>query len=384
MKLFDEFSRTATDLISPTESDFEYLNRSARLPMKKIRDIFEDWFSRYPNSEKVHLKGEFRNKDAPKHNGAVFELFLHELLLQLGCIVLETHPPFKLKDKTAFLDFTVQGSDGSAFYLEAVSSGNRRKPHVEIIMEAVDTLDSPNFYIQPQIVSTSPKQRPIPKDIKRFLRTELSKLDVQALEEVYRTKGLLSLPTLDYQENGISVKFRPIPKRSEKRSKLSGGTLYFTQIGIFANNSVEKLRETIRSKTKKYGKSFDLPYVIAVNHFGYFNAEHVLEALFGDEIYLVDKNDGSIEFDRRHNGVWRSFHEWVSAILVVKRLDTTTVSNANIRLYHNPWAKHPYTSNLTQLPQAIVEENKIVMKDGKTLQEIFNLPLEWPEDEKEE
>ena len=45
--------RTRTDLGPPghTESEFEYLDRSARPEAERVRQVLDEWLSRYPPQE---------------------------------------------------------------------------------------------------------------------------------------------------------------------------------------------------------------------------------------------------------------------------------------------------------------------------------------------
>jgi hypothetical protein len=69
----------------------------------------------------------------------------------------------------------------------------------------------------------------------------------------------------------------------------------------------------------------------------------------------------------------------ISAVLMVTKLTTWNIPRANLCLYHNPWAKKPYHSVLTQLHQAIPENGEVHWLDGENANTLFDLPLSWPE-----
>lgn len=77
MKLFDEISRNYLAPARYGEPDFDYYNRSSNEPICRIRDVLEDWFSRYPPSEQSELRRRFRSNDERHHSSAFFELWLH-------------------------------------------------------------------------------------------------------------------------------------------------------------------------------------------------------------------------------------------------------------------------------------------------------------------
>ena len=91
MRLFDTISRHDEGLPQFAEPEFIYLNRSAKPDVSHIRELLEAWLSRYPTSVQTDLCGRFRSPDDTPHRSAFFELFLHELLLRLGCQPRDGH-----------------------------------------------------------------------------------------------------------------------------------------------------------------------------------------------------------------------------------------------------------------------------------------------------
>jgi hypothetical protein len=81
VKLFDDINRDYTGPASDAESDFSFLNRSARPPAQHMRDVLERWFADYPDEvEKSKLRSEFRSDDDSAHKEALFELYCYSLL----------------------------------------------------------------------------------------------------------------------------------------------------------------------------------------------------------------------------------------------------------------------------------------------------------------
>jgi hypothetical protein len=125
MKLFDDMKRDDEGPASYSEPKFGYLNRSARPAFLAIRTVLEGWFSSYPEAHRKDLHGRFRSSDDTQHRSAFFELFLHELLLRLGCRA-EIHPSVAGTSKSP--DFLVESKIDGMFYLEAVvASGESRE-----------------------------------------------------------------------------------------------------------------------------------------------------------------------------------------------------------------------------------------------------------------
>ena len=86
------------------EPRFEYYNHSSRPAIGQIREVLENWFSGYPDLGKSDLRGRFKSNDDRSHDGAFFELYLHEVLRKLGYEV-QVHP---LVDKPTHPDFVVE------------------------------------------------------------------------------------------------------------------------------------------------------------------------------------------------------------------------------------------------------------------------------------
>ena len=118
MKLFDDIEWHDQDPAGYAESKFAYLNRTGRPEAGRVRQIVEEWFSRYPLHHRAELRSRFRSPNNHNHLAAFFELSLHELLVRLGHVV-EIHPQSSgVIAKRP--DFLVTSGGGDRFYIEAV------------------------------------------------------------------------------------------------------------------------------------------------------------------------------------------------------------------------------------------------------------------------
>ena len=97
MSLFDEIQRTELRAALYGEPTFQYLNTSQRPGFVAIRNMLEQWFCRYPEVVAADLRARFRSNDDRQHQGAFFELYLHELLHSLQFTV-EVHPRVNATD----------------------------------------------------------------------------------------------------------------------------------------------------------------------------------------------------------------------------------------------------------------------------------------------
>jgi hypothetical protein len=378
MKLFDDFSRSYQAPAGYGEPDFDYLNRSANEPIRKVRDLLEDWFSRYPESAQSELRQRFRSADEYNHSSAFFELWLHELLRSLGCR-LEVHPP--LAATTRRVDFLVKSPQGNNFYLEAIhgtgESGRESKSRARLntLYDSLNYLSSPDFFINLEI-SGAPRS-PVPgKDIRKWIEREISMLNPHLIDHFLETRRLDLIPRWRFEHDGLRITCYPTPKPKELRGIPGVRTLATTSFGGIIDSETP-IKDAVIGKAKRYGV-LDLPFVVAINTTDHFISERdVLGALYGS---VSGWHEPEMLNDSR--GVWGSDKNptWtrVSAVLVAMKLRPCKVS-ASVCLYHNPRPRHPYIGELTRLSQVIPRNNRLISQDGESSESILTLPPNFPE-----
>lgn len=381
--LFDPTPRTSEDNFRYSEPEFSYLNRSPRPEAGKVRRELERWFSRYPPEERTTVWKRFRSKNDVDHRSAFFELYLHELLLRLGCSV-SVHPGLPNSKKRP--DFLVE-TRGVKNYLEAlVVSGESRqeaaaRARMNIVYDVLDGRDSPNFFVGLNIRGT-PNTPPRANVIRQFLHDKLSELDPDQIESLYAVRGFEALPRW-VCEDATWVEFFPVPKRGNARGKGQHPLGMFTQGGW--STAKASIRKGVITKASRYGKP-ELPFVVALNVLERgIDEEETLDALFGTTQW--NYRESTMEFlgsSRLTDGVWTSRsgprYTRVSAVLIVRHASPWRVAHASASLYQNPWAEKPYKSALTQLPQVVVESGRANRVNGKEVTSLFRLPPSWPED----
>jgi hypothetical protein len=89
--VFDDLLRTDGSPSAESEDYFTFLNRVDTPFWAEVRRVLDVWFSRYPGERAPALWEEFRSRRGRQQRGAFWELYLHELFLQLGYQVL-VHP----------------------------------------------------------------------------------------------------------------------------------------------------------------------------------------------------------------------------------------------------------------------------------------------------
>lgn len=393
MRLFDKIDRYYEGPAQYAEPKFIYLNRSARPDVKRIRDTFEAWFSKYPHDGKIDLCKRFRSTINSQHQAAFFELFLHELLRCLECKVRPHHKVMGGTEKRP--DFFVKSASQSSFYIEAVlaTDESQEKGAAEarkrVVYDTLDKLDSQNFFIGIEEQSGSPRTSPSGKKLANIIQKWLSNLDPDYISALANRTDFAGMPKLPYEHEGWKVTFFPIPKSYQSRGKPGSRTVGMKTTEIQIIDPRVAIRNAILSKAGRYG-SIGIPYVVAVNALkeeissDEIRRTHVMEALFGQEQYWQRRyGPNKFVIIRAPDGVWTNKsgprYTRLSAILVTAPIHHWNIPKAPVCLYHNPWAKRPYQSQLTRLPQAIPQpDGHIKWQDGESIGGILGLPSGWP------
>jgi len=385
MSLFDKIQRSEFEPARYAEPIFAYLNRTARGEFEEMRKMLDDWFSHYPISEQPELRARFRSNIDSQHQSSLFELLLHELLVKLRCQVTP-HPILPNITKTP--DFLVDDLENNPFYLEATLATNESSDEVaaharmNTVYDILDRkVDATNFFLWVN-VEGAPKSPPPASRIASFINKRLVRLDPDKVAKLYESDATEPIPTWRFEHDDWIVEFQSIPKKHGARNKKGARPIGAQSTGVHWVDHRTPIRDAINKKVGRYG-DIDLPYVIAVNVLEFVDEIDIMEALFGKEQFTIAfSQSGSAEpvetqMSRVPDGVWTSHdgprNTRVSAVLLATRLTPWNLLQNNVRLYHNPWAKRPYSSVLTRLSQAILEDNHMKKVEGELMGTVLDL-----------
>jgi len=392
MTLFDEIDRNDHEIAQYAKPLFAYLNRTARVEFDRIRHELEEWFAHYPSSGRAELRARFRSGIDTQHQAAFFELFLHEILLRLGCQVT-LHPTIPNVARTP--DFLVESPNGERFYIEATVATNESvgeaaaRARMNAVYDVLNRIvDSPDFFLW-LTIRGAPATPPPARRIASFVSACLAGLDPDAIIRLYESGRTEEVPRWSFEHEGWRIEFRPIPKKPEARGRPGVRLIGARITGVRGVDHRTSIKEAITEKAGRYG-DLDLPYVVAVNVLEFVDEIDIMEALFGKEQFTVMFSDSGpaepvdTQVSRLPDGAWTGLagprYTRVSAVLVATRLSAYGIPRANLRLYHNPWAQRLYKSVLTRLPQAMPRDNRMERIDGESTEAIFGLPASWPEE----
>jgi len=204
------------------ESDFAFLDRSARPEMARVRAFISGLLERYPESDCKEMIARLRSGDDGQFRSAGFELLIYHFLTRLD-FKLQPHPELRNGSK-ARPDFHVIAPDGAEFYLEAVlaSEDNGENPSANAIihttLDIVDAQAHPNFYVS--VVSEGePTTQPSGKRLRREVMAWLDSLDPDVISETASRDGFDSLPFLKWEHEEWQLTLQSIPIEPDRRGK---------------------------------------------------------------------------------------------------------------------------------------------------------------------
>lgn len=369
--VFDCTTRTDTSYKKRSESFFAYLNRSARRDGEACRALIEDWFSRLPVTEQKNSCSRFRCGSDAEFASPFQELFLHELLLRLGCKAC-FHPT--IAGETTRPDFRVLQPDGSEFLLEAVtrtkvSGGTQRNPRANRIRDFLQGLNLAGYLIGIDELTAGSKDLS-QRSLKRHISEELARTGADHY-------GHVSIPICE-TDDGWRIRLTAIPDTSHRGERM-GSILY--EVGCDTESDPSNpLRDALVEKGGYYGIQLLMSFVIAVNSFDPMLRDRDFhETLFGQR--QVPKGDATTHLLPTH-GFWGTAqnprYRRVSAVLFTKNLWPATVLMGQVQtcLYLNPWPDRHCQGVLTTLDTVRFEDREPRFYPGTPIHELLQVPLQ--------
>ena len=366
------------------ESIYAYYRDSERPGIAAIRTLLEEWFLELPEDERLDLQQRFSSRIDQQHRSAVFELFLHHLLLRCGFEVgfhpdipgVATHP-----------DFLVSRNGQELFYLEAIAVGNSTREEAETnrmnqVYDSLNNLASPDFYLGLRVEGapdTPPPGARLRGEIGRWLAT----LDRQAIQRCYLEERYGDVPTYEWVHDGWRILFDPIPKGDEARANPSVRPIGMTTPMQATQLSLdESLKEGVATKDR-YGR-LALPFVVAIQVVDEFRIAKidVMNGLFGPEAVAIDAQ-GNPRTARVPDGAWITangpIHRTISAVMAWSSLEPWNFTAIEPIVVHNPYASLPLANDTLPLLQHVVDHQKGVLAEqaGRSMEDILGLAKEW-------
>jgi hypothetical protein len=382
---------TTPDLDGPSPyamSAAEYLRRSKREESKRVRELLEACFSRYPEHHRSDLEGKLLSPDDRQHEAAAFELVMHEFFCRSGFDV-EIHP--RVANNSQRPDFLTSLSNEPKILIELalateVSDLEWRKAKLfNTVCDALNAMNSPDFFVwirRRKMPSREVSKRKLTADVGKWL--DSLSYD-KALER--EDTSLERMPKFFYTDQGFEIEFIAIPKPPQVRGDLSIRTLATTGVNSGWSRAAISIESKLRDKSNKYGE-LQHPFVVALSVQSLtMDNDEIMKALFGPvacPINFVDNEPVSGQPYRQPGGVWLTrngepVNQRLSAALIVRGLVPWNLGSVRWKLYHNPWAFHDLEQDLLDVPQMIWDAGEPQEVEGEQIWKKLALWEGWPE-----
>ena len=387
LSIFDTAIRTSTEPKQGAESTFEFLQRVAGEFWDDVRQLLDEWVDNLPDEERADIVGRLQSGDEVNFRGAVWEMFLHECLLQMGFQVT-FHPD--VPNTTTHPDFLAE-SDDCSFYLEATvvhedeadRGGGKRKA---VIYEEINRrVNSDDVFLHVEFPRES-KDTPAVSKLGIALGAYLANdMDLDTVRDQYDAGGLLDVDSFtwdDSDHSGWIVRATPIPKASPSPSDRIVGVMGGRAGSV---DDVSPIRTSLTRKAGHYGKLMDRPYVIAVQSDRKFTDEiDFTSALFGDEVVQIEKVTGHTSVSRIPNGLWRQKKGHaasnVSAVVTTSNFGLPYQRSLTLTCYMHPAPDIPLECETDFMRTRRVEPAG-TLSDSEPTEDapaLRSLPAEWP------
>lgn len=381
MVIYAGRTRTDPSYKRETEPEAEFLDRIAGAYWDQVREVINEWSSHLPASAQPAIRSRLRDRhnDANVYS-ALWELYLHEMLIGSGCTVEVEQA---VGDRGKYPDFLVTHADGQ-FVLEAIWTVQRLKGSAyntltSSLLDAINTVPSPNFYLAVTINETGTK-KPSQKRLKAGLVQWLEELDPDAvIADSAQRDG--ARPEHTWEEADWSISFLAIPRSPGRRGLPSRTIGFYPAIAWFGGES-ELVFDAVKRKGTKYGE-LGLPFIVAVGHAGLFPEEEDVEiALYGSS-HERGHWDGTTTYSRLNDGYWAptrdNGHERVSGVLVVDNPTPANWATKSPTLWQSP---NPSSLSAPVLPTwktARLVDGQVERKPSTAeAHTAIGLPVQWP------
>ena len=354
--LFDQIKRSQRNSDERVVSIFQYLNQYGS---SALLNAVESWFVHYPEEHRHDLRSRFRSDNNDNHDGALFELACHEILLCEG-FVPEIHPEVPGSRKRP--DFLIRESDKKC-YFEVTVTGTRDgpfelHPNEQGVIDHLNSLTPQDFCIGIEFegeLTTTLSRRKIVAPFEDLLQNHTRDEVVNITKGRRRNAPSVTIRHGDWVAKGWLVPITD-PEIGTRRSQI---VMY--PFKAARTNVVGRVKTAINDKRKRYG-DLDAPLVIAVNvrDIFYNGFDNDMGILIGQQAISYSPSDPDIPsvITRRDNGIWSRQHK-VDAVLICSCFDILNLRNLTARLYVNP------RTDSSNLPNSLLRIPRTEWIDGQ-------------------
>jgi len=377
MKIFDNKIRTDKDPAKHIDNTYDFFDRSDSKKADVIRVVINEWFDNYPETDKAEFKKRFKKE----FSSSLYELFIHELFTKQG-FCLESHPLLENSSKRP--DFLAKGN-GIEFFIEVKEATDKTDEEralenkTNLIYDIINKTISPNFYLNIKSLSFKTEKQPSAKKVVRYLENELPKNNPDLTQVNLEQYGYTGIPNIHFEDNDLSLVLSLIPKPKEKRGKGKARPIGIYPFEGFIGGADDSIRSALEKKANRYGV-LEKPFLICINSTSFRGTDNydVMDSLFGSSSisYSTNPNNRDERLDRAMNGFFRNNsgpkYTKVSAIMI-NRLILGHIKEGKYWFVKHPFAQNDLDFDKFEFDKILVENNKIMTKQGKTVNEILKL-----------
>lgn len=365
-KLFDDKVRNDNRYSRHLEKTYDFYDNSAKPKFVAIREMLNDWFSRYPETGKRQLKRDFHSH---QFDSAFFELFIHELFYQQG-FSLTPHPT--VPNSTKNPDFLARKGE-LEIYLEAKvatdKSNDQRTLENKLgaIYDELQKLTSSTYLVEIEdIIFKSNKQAKLSK-FRNFFQKWLNECHLKQ-SVLYNDVDDHGDQCFSYSDDDIKISLR-----AHVGIIMDGHPILNYLGGSFCGGCEEALTAAIRDKGSKYGQ-LDKPYIICINMIGIRDpsTNEIYNTLFGLRRQFTDTdNYPSAPFSTEMDGVLKNSN---GAIFTqVSAFFITRVFPSNLHIAEHWLIEHPDAKNKIDLEKPdLAYHSESSVKTKKSIKEILH------------
>ncbi len=383
ISLFSARARTYTGPSAYEESEYHYLDRSARAYAVEVRSTLDEWCCALPEYARTSLGNSFASSRTPVHRGALLELYLHEMFRRLDLEIdldigredpAHRRPDFLLEPDGArtWVEATaVLGADVFAEYAR-----RRAQQLYDLLNRCRDRRFLLHVAIE-EVGSATLGRRQVLDPLERWLAgrdpVELRQANDRGDEP----------PECRLTSGGWVIAIEATPVRADMPLRPDERLVGSSLEGFATLDDARPLRGSLKHKATHYGE-LDAPYVVAALCVGTFVTDHDIEAaLLGDIAYARDPQGIGLMRARQPNGLWhgpgKPVNTRVSAVATFPQLSAASIAAVEPTVWKNPWAECPLGLELPWRQKEIAPDGGITTHDAtRTAAEVLGLPPDWP------
>lgn len=365
------------------EPDYSFLDTSCWPSVERVRQLWEGWFSQYPERRKAVLVGRFQAFDDRTHLSAFLELFTFAVLRQAGFEV-----GVEVPIGSYAVDFDAVRVAGLTFYAECTATGRRAAQasadsREADVLQLIDELATVRFPLQVEFRAHG-TDSPAVRRLRPALHSWLSSLDFYTVTDQFnRTQ---EIPRWTWQDRGWTIAFGALPTALPPVSPDDERAVNIVGPHAFNVDQHVRLREAIDWKASKYG-SLGKPLLIVTNSTEFQRDRDLLTALLGDVVWHIDFVAKTDSVGRKANGVFydtKGPRNVALSAVMHGHFNVLSFASADrpITLNHHPFAVHALPLGLFPFCEEryfdAATREMVTMGRTMPVAQFFGLPENWP------